>query len=143
MGSKRVGDESEGRLSNAGDEPTSEGDFTAAVPSALVAGSSSGRRTCRLSMVLSPQHYKGKEASHGRPTRPGVTGGTCRPVNGVYNTPGIWGPLICPQQVTRRGPVGVQLLNLDIETLGSKRNGSLASARGFHISHQSAALRNI
>src|SRR6266404_1873796 len=55
VGSKRVGDESEGRLSDAGDEPTSEGDFTAAVPSALVAGSSSGRRTCRLSMALSPQ----------------------------------------------------------------------------------------
>src|ERR1700732_1718942 len=55
MGSKRVGDESEGRLSDAGDEPDSEGDFTAAVPSALVAGSSSGRRTWRLSMALSPQ----------------------------------------------------------------------------------------
>src|ERR1700674_1430419 len=57
--SKRVGEDSAGRLSDAGDEPTSEGDFTAAVPSALVAGSSSGRRTCRLSMVLSPQAEMG------------------------------------------------------------------------------------
>jgi hypothetical protein len=59
MGSKRVGDESEGRLSDAGDEPDSEGDFTAAVPSALVAGSSSGRRPWRLSMALSPQAEMG------------------------------------------------------------------------------------
>src|SRR6267143_1958629 len=69
--SKRVGDDSEGRLSDAGDEPTSEGDFTAAVPSALVAGRSSGRRTWRFSMALSPQaQTKGKEASHTCRTRP-------------------------------------------------------------------------
>src|ERR1700693_3818183 len=91
MGSKRVGDDSEGRLSDAGDEPTSEGDFTAAVPSALVAASSSGRRTWRLSMTLSPQAQMGgmKGATVAAP-RPGVTGGTCRSVNEVYNAPGIW-----------------------------------------------------
>src|SRR2546429_2239648 len=55
VSSKRVGDDSEGKLSDAGDEPTSEGDFTPAVPSALAAGSLSGRRTWRLSMALSPQ----------------------------------------------------------------------------------------
>src|ERR1035441_10978656 len=43
-GSRRVGDDPEGKVSGAGDEPKSEGDFTAAVPSALV-GWSSGRRT--------------------------------------------------------------------------------------------------
>jgi hypothetical protein len=118
MGSKRVGDESEGRLSDAGDEPDSEGDFTAAVPSALVAGSSSERRTWRLSMALSPQaQMRGKKASHGCRTRPGVTGGTCCPVNRVYDTPGIWLVLICPQQVARRQHVGGQLINFDIETL--------------------------
>ena len=78
---------------------------------------------------VSRSKNEGKEASHGRPTRPGVTGGTCRPVNGVYNTPGTWLLLICRRQVTRREHVGGQLINLDIETLGSERNGSVAIAR--------------
>ena len=78
---------------------------------------------------VSTSKNEGKEASHGRPTRPGVTGGTCRPVNGVYNTPGIWVLLICPRQIAGRKHVGGQLINLDVETLGSKRNGSVAIAR--------------
>jgi hypothetical protein len=119
MGSKRVGDESEGRLSDAGDEPDSEGDFTAAVPSALVAGSSSGRRTWRLSMALSPQaQVRGRKRATVAAPRPGVTGGTCRPVNGVYNTGhGIWLMLIWRQHVARGEDIGRQLINFDIETL--------------------------
>ena len=66
---------------------------------------------------ISTSTNEGEEASHGCRTRPGVTGGTCRPVNGVYNTLGIWLLLICPQQVARREHVGGQLINLDIETL--------------------------
>src|SRR5712692_1875542 len=54
-GSKRVGDDPEEKVSGGGVEPKSEGDFTAAVPSAWFAGWSSGRRTSRPSMSLSPQ----------------------------------------------------------------------------------------
>src|SRR5713226_6946621 len=68
---------------------------------------------------VSTSTNEGKEASHGCRTRPRVTGRTCRSVNEVYNTPGIWVLLICPRQVTRREHVGGQLINLDIETLGS------------------------
>ena len=92
---------------------------------------------------ISTSTNEGKEASHGCRTRPGVTSGTCRPVNRVYNTLGIWSLLICPQQVARREHVGGQLINLDVETLGSKGNGSVAIARGLHIFHQRAVLRNI
>ena len=93
---------------------------------------------------VSTSTNKGKEASHGCRTRPGVTGGTCRPVNEVYNTGhGIWLMLIWRQQVARGEDIGRQLINFDIETLGSKGNGSIAGARGFHIFHQSAVLRNI
>jgi len=92
---------------------------------------------------VSTSKNEGKEASHGRSTRPGVTGGTCRSVNEVYNALGIWLMLICPRQVAHREHVGGQLINLDIETLGSKGHGSAASARSLHIFRQSAVLRNI
>jgi hypothetical protein len=92
---------------------------------------------------VSASTNEGKKASHSCRTRPRVTGGTCRSVNGVYNTGlGIWLMLIRPQQVARREHIGGQLINLDIETLGSKRNGSVAIARGLHIFHQSPVLRN-
>jgi len=93
---------------------------------------------------VSASRNGGKKASHGCRTRPEVTAGTCRSVNEVYNTGhGIWLMLIWRQQVARGEDIGRQLINFDIETLGSKGNGSIAGARGFHIFHQIAVLRNI
>src|ERR1700694_806637 len=63
------------------------------------------------------------------------------PIGRWEGVPHLW--LICRQQVARREHVGGQLINLDIETLGSKRNGSVAIARGLHIFHQRAVLRKI
>src|ERR1700674_4539185 len=73
VSSKRVGDDSAGRLSDAGDEPTSEGKFTAAVPSALVSDWSSGRRTWRLSMALSPQKLTRGMSTESEPVLPHST----------------------------------------------------------------------
>src|SRR5712692_7939296 len=79
-GSKRVGDDPEEKVSGGGVEPKSEGDFTAAVPSAWFAGWSSGRRTSRPSMSLSPQKKERggcrQKARQSCRTRSGATGGT-------------------------------------------------------------------
>src|SRR4029077_5145359 len=82
----------EGRLSDAGDEPTSEGDFTAAVPSALVAGSSSGRRTCRLSMVLSPQaQIRGrKRATVATPDQERLAEPAAQLTRSIQHNPGLF-----------------------------------------------------
>jgi hypothetical protein len=108
MGSKRVGDESEGR----------RGFYRSG---AFRLGCWLVIRTAHMASFhgsVSASRNGGKKASHGCRTRPGVTAGTCRSVNEVYNTGyGIWLMLICPQQLARREHVGGQLINFDIETL--------------------------